>query len=156
MKRTMTRHLHAAVRALILMCVLVSLVAATLTTSPAQSAAFGPLQQAEATPVSAAVQAQSTLSVGSTAQSSAGTGSLVYNGEPITYTFTITNIGATAATNLKVYDSLPADTLDQIACFPECGRVGSPRRSPPASGDEPDQDRHDYRTGRQSGQVPAG
>lgn len=123
MKRTMTRHLHAAVRALILMCVLVSLVAATLTTSPAQSAAFGPLQQAEATPVSAAVQAQSTLSVGSTAQSSAGTGSLVYNGEPITYTFTITNIGATAATNLKVYDSLPADTLDQIACFPECGRV---------------------------------
>jgi hypothetical protein len=123
MKRIMTRHSHAAVRALVLTCVLMALVAISVATGAVQLAALGRLQQAAATVMPAAVQAQSILSIGSTAQSSAGTGSLVYNGEPITYTFVITNVGATAATNVKIYDSLPADTLDQIACTPECGRV---------------------------------
>ena len=123
MKSSITRHLHAPMRALVLTCVLVSLVAISVTTSSLQSAALERLQQAEATVMPAVVQAQSILSIGSSAQSSAGTGSLVYNGEPITYTFVITNVGATAATNVKVYDSLPADTLDQIMCTPECDRV---------------------------------
>ena len=64
------------------------------------------------------------VSIAKSAATGSGNNSVVYNGETITYTITITNNSASSsATNVSIQDTLPKDALDNIQCLGGCGRV---------------------------------
>ncbi len=92
----------------------------------AQSAVIGPQSATPSAPLVPLVVAPSApiapeangLTISSIAETTSGDNSVVINGEAITYTFAITNTGiAAGATNIKVFDSMPPDTFDQITCL---------------------------------------
>ena len=129
MMKNIPRRPGASLRILALTSLVTLLSAASFTT-----ALGAPPNQTGPTPTAGAASTSSTsapaapsatgiLSAVSLAQTSAGMNNVVYNGEPITYTFSIFNTGTVTATNVKVYDSLPANTFAQINCTPECSRI---------------------------------
>jgi uncharacterized repeat protein (TIGR01451 family) len=65
----------------------------------------------------------------------AASGGIVFEGEFITYTLTISNPSATAATHILLLDMLPDDTLTDIRCSDGCQQVYDEQLVPGPLGD---------------------
>jgi uncharacterized repeat protein (TIGR01451 family) len=70
------------------------------------------------------------ISIGYGAQTPAGDGVTAFNGEPITYTINIVNLTGATINNISVFNPLPEDTLDSLACSPVCGQSITTRTIP--------------------------
>ncbi len=70
------------------------------------------------------------ISIGYGAQTPAGDGVTAFNGEPITYTINIVNLTGATINNVSVFNPLPEDTLDSLACSPVCGQSITTRTIP--------------------------
>ena len=77
-------------------------------------AVLGRATPAGAAPAAAALNMTKFVNTGS------GDNNIVYNGDIITYTIVVTNVGDTTITNTNILDILPGDTLDSIECFQQC------------------------------------
>jgi len=72
----------------------------------------------------------SDLSIVKSAETGSGDPGVVFNGERITYSLTVSNPASVGASDLLILDVLPEDTLTDIWCSDDCSRVVERRRSP--------------------------